>query len=113
AVHDETEGNPLFLGEVVRLLLDEGRLEGADAEVGNRLAVPRGVKEVIKRRLNPLPDSCRGPLTLASVLGREFSLEALVRLTGQSVDDILELLEEALLASVITDVPGSKGHLRF
>ena len=39
AVHDETEGNPLFVGEVVRLLAQEGLLEGGREEV-KRMGVP-------------------------------------------------------------------------
>jgi predicted ATPase len=48
-IHADTDGNPLFVGEVVRLLAAEGRLERpGDAR---SLAVPRGVRDVIARRL--------------------------------------------------------------
>jgi eukaryotic-like serine/threonine-protein kinase len=42
AVHRYTEGNPLFVGEVVRLLAAEGRLEPMDDPAGLRLAIPEG-----------------------------------------------------------------------
>lgn len=113
AVHDETEGNPLFLEEVTRLLLEEGRLDGGSAETGARISLPRSVREVIERRLKPLSSECLHILTLASVLGREFSLDALSRLVERPVEDILGALEESLAGRVITDVPGSKGRLRF
>src|SRR5262249_27908998 len=47
AVHRSTEGNPLFVGEVARLLAAEGRLErvGDPAEMG--LAIPEGIRAVI------------------------------------------------------------------
>ena len=56
AVHTQTEGNPLFVTEVVRLLVQEGELS---SESGNRdswtVRIPEGVREVIGRRLKPLP----------------------------------------------------------
>jgi tetratricopeptide (TPR) repeat protein len=112
-VLDETEGNPLFLGEFVRLLQDEGRLHDGPSDAGPRLAMPRSMREVIGRRLTPLSRGCVQTLTLASVLGREFNLVALSRLAETSLDDILQSLDEAFVARVITDVPGSKGRLRF
>ena len=74
AVHAETEGNPLFVGEIVRLLAAEGRL---DEPATAPLAIPQSVSEVIGRRLRHLSDECNRLLALASVLGREFDLEAL------------------------------------
>src|SRR5262249_57161975 len=54
AVHRDTEGNPLFVGEVARLLAAEDRLEraGDPAEMG--LAIPEGVRAVSGRRAAPL-----------------------------------------------------------
>ena len=50
---------------------------------------------------------------LASVLGREFDLDALAGLGGVSVDELLDLLDEAIAARVVSDVPGAPGRLRF
>ena len=52
-------------------------------------------------------------LVLASVLGREFALDALARLARVPEDELLELLDEAMRARVVTDVPGAPGRLRF
>ncbi len=52
AVHQQTEGNPFFVGEIVRLLASEGKLTGATA--GADLEIPQGVREVIGRRLDRL-----------------------------------------------------------
>jgi len=113
AAHEETEGNPLFLGEVVRLLLEEGRLVGRVSEAGPRLGMPRSVREVIGQRLEHLSDECVDLIRLASVLGREFNLEALSQLSERPVDEVLEALDEPLAARVITDVPGTRSQLRF
>ena len=111
ALYEETEGNPLFLGEMVRLLSAEGLPSEPDAEI--RPAIPQGVRDVIARRLTHLSEECNRVLELASVLGREFALEALARVAGVSEDELLDVLDEAMAARVISDVPGTPGHLRF
>lgn len=111
AIHEETEGNPLFVGEIVRLLAAEGRLADADGRALSRLGIPQGVREVIGRRLRRLSEECVQILTLASVLGREFALEAIERLAGYPSKQVYELLDEAVSARVLT--PGGRGRLRF
>ena len=110
-IHEETAGNPLFVGEIVRLLAAEGRLMG-DPD-GPRPTIPQSVRDVIARRLRHLSEECNRVLVLASVLGREFSLEALARLADVSEDELLDTLDQAMVARVVSDVPGSRGRLRF
>ena len=75
ALYDETEGNPLFVGETVRLL----SLEGVRPEVdGVRRAIPPSIRDVITRRLGHLSEECNRLLVHASVLGREFALGTLL-----------------------------------
>jgi DNA-binding SARP family transcriptional activator len=112
AIVEETEGNPLFVGEIVRLLAAEGRL-GEPADASWRLTIPETVKEVIGRRLHRLSPDCRDALSRVSVVGREFSLDLVERLTGRARDDLLVLLDEAVAARVAADVPGSPGRMRF
>jgi tetratricopeptide (TPR) repeat protein len=113
AIHEETEGNPLFFGELVRLLAAEGRLEAPMVAGARRFAIPPGLREVIDRRLDRLPDESRPLLTLASVLGREFTLDALARLSALPVDELRPMLDEALAAGVVGEVPGTFARLRF
>jgi DNA-binding SARP family transcriptional activator len=63
AVHAETEGNPLFVVEVVRLL-DAGGLSDAEAP----LRIPPGVRAVIGQRMRGLSERCRSALIAASVM---------------------------------------------
>jgi DNA-binding SARP family transcriptional activator len=101
-LHEETEGNPLFLVETVRLLAREGRI-----------AVPPSLRDVISRRLAHLSDECNRMLALAAVLGREFDHALLASLSGVSQDEVLELLDEAMTARVVSDVPGVSARSRF
>jgi tetratricopeptide (TPR) repeat protein len=113
AVHRYTEGNPLFVGEVVRLLAAEGRLERIDDPAGLRLSIPEGIREVIGRRVAGLPEDCGEIVGLASVFGREFSLPPLERLSGIPACELLDMLQESIAARVVAEIPGAPGQLRF
>lgn len=109
AIQEETEGNPLFVGEIVRLLATEGGL----APERPRLRIPQSVRDVIARRLRHLSEDCNRVLVLASVLGREFRLQALARAAGMSEGELLDRLDEAMTARVVSDVPGAPDRSRF
>jgi DNA-binding SARP family transcriptional activator len=109
AIHAETDGNPLFVGEVVRLLDAELRVEGAES----RLRIPPGLRAVIGQRLGRLSRRCQDLLVPAAVLGREFGLDALARLSGTSPGEVVRILDEAMTERVVGEVPGASGRLRF
>jgi tetratricopeptide (TPR) repeat protein len=116
AVHRQAEGNPLFMTEVVRLLVQEQALtEETLAEPRDwSLRLPEGVKQVIGRRLDRLSPECNDVLRLGSVIGREFSLGQLVALVDdRSADELLTLLEEALTSHVVEELSDSVGTYRF
>ena len=113
AVHRYTEGNPLFVGEVVRLLAAEGRLGRIDDPATLRLAIPEGIRGVIGRRVARLPGQCARVVSLASIFGREFSLPLLERLCGVPAGELLDVLDESLAARMVAEVPGAPGRLRF
>src|SRR5262249_21384702 len=79
AITEETEGNPLFVGEIVRLLVAEGDITSVEV---SPLAIPQSVRDVIGRRLRHLSQECNRVLLIASVLGREFAPDALARMAG-------------------------------
>jgi DNA-binding SARP family transcriptional activator/tetratricopeptide (TPR) repeat protein len=113
AIHRGTEGNPLFVGEVVRLLSSTGRLDSIGASGSQALPLAPGVRAVIGGRLNRLSDDCRAVLVLAAALGREFAFTSLVEAGDRSEEEVLDALEEALAAQVISDVPDAPDRLRF
>ena len=116
AVHTQTEGNPLFVTEVVRLLVQEGELrqEGSGERDSWDVRIPEGVREVIGRRLNRLSQRCNETLTIASVIGRQFEMRHLAPLIEDiSEDRLLEVLEEALAARAIEELPQAMGQYQF
>ncbi len=115
-VHAETEGNPLFVGEMARLLLQEGVL--VDRPAGHAqpwdFRLPEGVKEVIGRRLNKLSGQANEALAAASVIGREFGLATLAAVgEGLTGDALAGVLEEAVRARLVDEDPRLPGRYRF
>ncbi|MGH3082927.1 MAG: ATP-binding protein [Gaiellaceae bacterium] len=116
AVHVQTEGNPFFVSEVVRLLMEEGVLAPDTAVTQERWTarIPEGVREAIGRRLDHLSGRCNEALTLAAAIGREFTLDQLAGVIDDlSEDRLLEVLDEALEAHVVEEPPGAAGHYQF
>ncbi len=110
SVHDRTDGNPLFLGELIRLL---GQANVPASELWTQ-ALPEGVRDVIGRRLDRLSEYCNQVLTAASVIGREFDLQLLGILTRDLDEDrLLEVLEEARAARVIEELPHAVDRYQF
>ncbi|MET9343371.1 BTAD domain-containing putative transcriptional regulator [Nonomuraea sp. NPDC003804] len=96
---DRTAGNPFYLGELIRLLGSEHRLDAAS------LGVPAGVREVIGRRVARLPEQTRALLGSAAVLGREVSLDALEAVSGTPAEEVMALLEPAVATGLLVEVP--------
>ena len=70
--------------------------------------------EPIPDRLRALSSECRRVLSLASVLGPEFGLVALERVADYTgIDRLLRVLDEAIEARIVEEVPGRLGWLRF
>jgi tetratricopeptide (TPR) repeat protein len=120
AVQAQTEGNPLFVNEVVRLLVQEGELtpERIKERGSWSLRIPEGVREVIGRRLDRLSERCNNVLTVASVIGREFSFQQLAKVgaygdTPLSEEQLLAALEEGTAARVIEELPRAVGRYQF
>ncbi len=109
-IYRETEGNPFFVGEVVKHLMEEGKLgaRGAD-EIG----IPESVRDVISRRIGRLSEPTRRALTLASVIGRDFDFVVLERVANGESAALETALTEAITAGVVGEVPRAVGRFRF
>ena len=100
-LRQQTEGNPLFIGELLRQFVDERGAPTSEQVLAlGSGAVPEGISEVIARRLHRVSDSCRTILRLAAILGVTFSTPVLRTFAAGSVDDVLAALDEAEAAGI-------------
>lgn len=110
AIHQQTDGNPLFATELIRVLIDEGN--------GTTLAalpakIPAGVHETIGRRLLRLSDGCNEILCVAAILGRLFTATEIAAIMDVDVQRVLVELEPALQAAVVASITEVPGGYRF
>jgi tetratricopeptide (TPR) repeat protein len=108
-VYAETEGNPFFVEEVFRHLVEEGRL--LDAKGGwhgdvtiSESDVPRSVRLVLEQRLGRISASCRRAVAIAAVIGRNFEYQLLAAVSDMPDEAILNAIEEAERSQLIEDV---------
>ncbi len=104
-VHTRSNGNPLFVVELVRLLAAERRL---DVEAV-RTALPPGVRDVIGRRVDRLPEDTIALLAAMSVLDRSADLDLLAAVTGREPDIVLDSCETALVVGLVREEASSSG----
>jgi class 3 adenylate cyclase len=101
AVQSQTDGNPFFVGEVVRLLASEGHLNDPAAWQG---VIPQGVREVVGRRLDRLSEPTNEALRVAAAIGREFEEQVLVAVTDLSQAELMTAANEAISERLVTDL---------
>ena len=90
-VHERTGGNPFFLEQVCRTLLEEDAVTTHDGEAVAAsgvevLRLPDTVQAVIRARLDRLDRDSRDVLRVASVIGREFGRVLLGEVLGPGAD---------------------------
>ena len=106
-LYGETEGNPFFVEEVLKSLIEEGALyrEGGRwqrKEIAE-IEVPQSIKEVIGRRLERITEPCQRALSLAAVIGRRFRFEVLQAVGELQEEDLLLALEEAIRTQLVRE----------
>jgi predicted ATPase len=112
ACHARSEGNPLFLLELLHWLESRGGTLGAIPD-GFEHEVPDGIRHVIRRRVAALSQPCRSTLDGAAVIGREFTAGELAPMLQLAQEDLLARLTEAETARALEPVRGSPGSFRF
>ncbi len=115
----ETDGNPFFVVEMLRHLLESGalvRVPDGRWELRQRLealGLPQSVREVVGRRVERLGEECRTVLSSAAVIGRTFDLELLLRIARVDEDRLIDLLDAAVEASLLTELTDRAGSFTF
>jgi tetratricopeptide (TPR) repeat protein len=107
AIHRETEGNPFFIEEVCKALIEEGRIYrsngGWHRPKVDEIQVPQSVRLAIQARLGKLPAAAQDALRMASIFGREFEFGTLSEACDLSEDVLIDALEAAERAQLISE----------
>jgi len=99
ALRLRTAGNPLFVRELARVIAGQWQREGSIQPEDVKL--PAAVKDIISQRLQALPALSHSVLDAASVIGEEFTLPVLQRVTALDSTLVLEGLQAARLAHIV------------
>jgi tetratricopeptide (TPR) repeat protein len=109
-LHSVTDGNPLFIDGVVRLMLAEGGL-GREQTTSEGFKIPEGVRGSIRRQLGALSERTNAILEIAAVIGIEFESDLLRSVCASGSDDLARQIEPAITAGIVANRPG--GSFRF
>jgi len=119
ALYRETDGNPFFVWEVLRHLSETGTIFMDDTgrwtasrDLGS-VPMPDTVRLVIGSRVARLGPTAAKVLPLAAVIGREFDLDLLAKVTQFPEDDLLDVLDAATAAALVTEVANTPGRFTF
>lgn len=107
-LYEVTDGNPLFVDGIVRLLASEGKL-GCRSLLDGEFTIPDGVHESIRRRLASLPEETRSLLSMASVIGNEFDVGILAEVSESPAGQVADRLEDAFPAGILVGRGAAKG----
>jgi predicted ATPase len=108
-VQRQTEGNPLFVHETLRFVIDAGlveRRDGALRRVGDQTLagrIPEGLREAVGKRLSWLSENTNRVLHIAAVIGREFQLDVLRQVIDCPEQELETALEEASAAAILEE----------
>ena len=90
-LYEATEGNPHFTKELVRSLIDSGKIVQTETGSWNLSgeaalsseALPPTIQETVEKRIERLPQEWREIFSIASVLGRTFAFRDLETLAEE------------------------------
>ena len=104
-VYHDTEGNPFFIEEVIRSLIEQGQIYREEDRWERKeiaeLTIPQSVREAIGRRLNRLSEACIDVLHIAAAIGKTFEFRELTAVTDIDEEVLIDALDEASQAQVI------------
>ena len=102
-----TEGNPFFIEEVLKALVEQGAIFpsgiGWDRKAISQIDVPRSIRSVVGQRVGRLAPEAQEVLRVSSVLGQEWNLELLLGAVDLDEDAVLRHLAAALAAKLLEE----------
>ena len=106
---EKTEGNPLFMEEIVQALVEDGSLRRNGsvklARPVEQLRLPPTVQAILASRIDRLPAAEKDLLQTLAVIGKEFPLSLAREVVKKSDDELGQMLSDLQLAEFIYEQP--------
>ena len=118
-VYSKTRGNPLFVKELLKALIERGLIssgKGAQTiKLVDQILVPKAIADVIRQRLDYLDDRTLTLLRVASVIGENFTHEILEAVTARLSEnpDLLQYTEKAVKAGLVIEKELHTGKISY
>lgn len=108
ALFERTEGNPFFLEEILRALVEKGELEYRDGgwrrtKKVAELAIPVSVRDAVQQRLLTIDDRSRKALQVAAVIGQRFDFDLLSEVTKVDEAALLDAIKAGIEAQLVSE----------
>lgn len=101
-LHQATAGNPFYLIEILRKLIEEGRLE-AHCQETLQFTLPESVREAVQARLQRLSPVAHQIVGAAAILGQSFGIELLRVTAGRNQNEVTAALDELVARIVLVE----------
>jgi class 3 adenylate cyclase len=107
ALRDRTSGNPFFVEELVKVLLEEGAIFRESGDWARRdlheIEMPETVRDALLLRTSRLDPATVEALQIAAMMGERLDLGVLATITGMSQSQVEELVAEGLRSQVLAE----------
>jgi DNA-binding SARP family transcriptional activator/tetratricopeptide (TPR) repeat protein len=103
-LHQATAGNPFYLIEIIRKLIEDGRLD-QDFRESQQFTPPESVRDAIQARLELVSPIARQVLEAGAVLGQSFGLDLLRLTAGRGFTETVTALEELVARILLVETP--------
>ena len=115
-LYDWTRGNPFFVDETLKSLVESGALSRRDGRWTGwemeTLQLPSTIRDVIKARVDRLSPSARTVANLAAVIGTRADHDTLAKVSGLDQNDIIVALDELIRQRVLEET-GNVDEIRY
>jgi class 3 adenylate cyclase len=115
ALHERTEGNPFFVEEILRALVEKGELEYRDGawhrtKAVAELAIPVSVRDAVQQRLITLEPRARKAMQVAAIIGQRFDFDLLGAVSGFDEASLLDAIRSAIDAQLVREETDAQGN---
>lgn len=112
-IYIATEGNPFFIEEVCKALVESGQVYYQDGRwqrpAMEIIHIPQSVRLAIQARLAKLPEPVQEILHTAALIGREFAIELLQAVCGLEEDQLIDAIEASESSHFIQELSPTDG----